>query len=183
MGATNAFRELGAKWGILVFALDVLKGAAAVWAARMIGRAIVGGDTTTGSDAPAAYLGPALAAGVAAILGHVFSPWLRFKGGRGVATSLGVFLAIMPVPSLLAFALWTVLVGLSRRVSVGSIGAAFAYPFLVLLSPPPGLPLPVLVAVASVVALLVVARHTANIRRLLAGTEPPIIGVRKEPRS
>ena len=168
---------LGAKWGALVFALDALKGAAAVWAARWI----VGGSLAA-PHAPADLLGPALAAGVAAILGHVFSPWLRFKGGRGVATSLGVFLAIMPVPSLLAFALWTVLVGISRRVSVGSIGAALAYPFLILLVPPRGLPLQVLLPVAGVVALLVVARHAANIRRLLAGTEPPILGARKEPR-
>ena len=143
---------------------------------------VLQGGSVGESQTPADLLGPALAAGVAAILGHVFSPWLRFKGGRGVATSLGVFLAVMPVPSLLAFALWTVLVGISRRVSVGSIGAALAYPFLVLLVPPPGLPLGVLVTVAGVVALLVVARHAANIRRLLAGTEPPIVGARKEPR-
>jgi glycerol-3-phosphate acyltransferase PlsY len=167
VGATNAFRELGRGWGALVFLMDVLKGAAAVWVARwIVGEA----------------LGPALVAGVAAILGHVFSPWLRFKGGRGVATSLGVFLAIMPVPSLLAFGVWAALVGISKRVSVGSIGAALAYPFLVLLLPPTGLPRQILVPVAAAVSLLVILRHTANIRRLLAGTEPPIVGA-KEPHS
>ena len=180
IGATNAFRVLGPKWGGLVFALDVLKGAAAVWAAREI--AAVGAPVATSSTA-AATLVPSLLAGVAAILGHVFTPWLGFKGGRGVATSLGVFLAIMPVPSLLAFALWALLVRISRRVSVGSIGAALAYPFLILLVPPPGLPLGVLIPVAALVALLVIVRHAANIRRLFAGTEPPIIGAPKEPRA
>ena len=168
VGATNAFRELGREWGAIVFVMDALKGAAAVWVARWIA-----GDA----------LGPTLGAGVAAILGHVFSPWLRFKGGRGVATSLGVFLAIMPAPSLLAFLVWAALVGISRRVSVGSIGAALAYPFLVLLVPPPDLPLKILVPVAAAVSLLVIARHAANIRRILAGTEPPIVGAHKEPRS
>ncbi len=115
-----------------------------------------------------------LAAGIAAILGHVFSPWLGFKGGRGVATSLGVFLAVVPVPTLLAFFLWVILMALSRRVSVGSIGAALAYPFLVfflLAHDPHRTPLTV---IAALVSLLVIVRHKANIQRLLAGTEPPL---------
>jgi glycerol-3-phosphate acyltransferase PlsY len=119
-------------------------------------------------------LAAGIAAGIAAILGHVFSPWVRFKGGRGVATSLGVFLALVPVPTLLAFALWVGLFVVSRRVSVGSIGAALAYPFLVffLLHADPHRVL--LTSITAAVALLVIVRHRANIERLLAGTEPPL---------
>jgi acyl phosphate:glycerol-3-phosphate acyltransferase len=154
---------LGARWGILVFLLDAAKG---FLAARI--------PSLLTSASPESLFGATLAAGVAAILGHVFSPWLGFRGGRGVATSLGVFLSIVPVPTLLAFALWTVLVLLSRRVSVGSIGAALVYPLFVflLLGSDPHRAL--LTAITGLVALLVILRHKANIQRLLAGTEPPL---------
>lgn len=123
----------------------------------------------------------ALTGGLAAILGHVFTPWLRFRGGRGVATSLGVFLGIAPIPTLIAFAVWIVLVRMSRRVSVGSIVAAAAYPFLVFELAPRGTNKGILTGVAAAVALLVLARHLPNIRRILNGTEPPIFGAaRKE---
>jgi len=120
----------------------------------------------------------ALAAGAAAILGHVFSPLARFKGGRGVATSLGVFLALLPVPALLALGIWIVLFALSRRVSVGSLGAAVAYPGLVAwLAPRDPFRVAMIVA-AALVALLVVVRHLPNIKRLAAGTERPSFGGR-----
>lgn len=165
IGATNAYRVLGARWGILVFLLDAAKGFLAVRATHLIGGA-----------SEDAMLVASLAAGVAAILGHIFSPWLGFRGGRGVATSLGVFLAIIPIPTLCAFGLWILLLLLSRRVSVASIGAAFAYPFLVffLLRDHPQRIL--LVGIAALVSLLVIIRHKANIERLLQGTEPPILG-------
>src|SRR5688572_15249243 len=127
IGATNAFRVLGARWGALVFALDMLKGLAAALAARMLAVEAA----PPGPSDPSHLLTFALFGGVAAILGHVFTPWLRFRGGRGVATSLGVFLGIVPWPTLLAFLLWAVLFAFSKRVSVGSIGAAVAYPVLV----------------------------------------------------
>ncbi len=172
IGATNAFRVLGAPWGALVFVLDALKG----FAATLIPRALEGLVPGAATVDPRIL---ALTAGVAAILGHVFMPWLGFKGGRGVATSLGVFLGILPVPSLLALALWILLVAISRRVSVGSVGAAVAYPILVALftrSDPQRLGV---IVVSALVALLIIVRHTANIRRLLNGTEPPILGVPK----
>ena len=170
IGATNAYRVLGARWGILVFALDTAKGFLAARAPSLLARAFGAGVSAE------TLFAAALASGVAAIVGHVFSPWLRFRGGRGVATSLGVFLSIIPVPTLVVFGLWTALVLLSRRVSVGSVGAALAYPFLVLLLMR-GDPHRVLLSViAAVVALLVILRHKANIQRLLAGTEPPILG-------
>lgn len=169
IGATNAFRVLGARWGGLVFALDVAKGLVAA----LVPRWLAGGAT------PDAVLMAELAAGVASIFGHVFTPWLRFKGGRGVATSLGVFLGIIPVPTALAFLLWVVLLLVSKRVSVGSIGAALAYPFLVY-ALAKDVPRGVVTAVTAAVALLVILRHTSNIRRLLSGTEPPFIGARRE---
>jgi len=160
IGATNAYRVLGARWGLLVFVLDAAKGFLAASVPMLLALRLV---------FPAS-----LAAGVAAILGHVFSPWLGFKGGRGVATSLGVFLAIVPVPTLLAFAVWVLLMVLTRRVSVGSLGASLAYPFLVffLLHDDPHRVL--LTIITALVSVLVIVRHKANIRRLLAGTEPKL---------
>ena len=168
IGATNAYRVLGARWGISVFLLDAAKGFLAARAPLLI--ASLGAMAVT----PGMLLTGALAAGVAAILGHVFSPWLGFRGGRGVATSLGVFLSIVPVPTLLAFALWTALVLVSRRVSVGSIGAALAYPalvFLLLHGDPHRI---LLTSITALVSILVIVRHKANIERLLTGTEPPL---------
>jgi glycerol-3-phosphate acyltransferase PlsY len=160
IGATNAYRVLGARWGILVFVLDAAKGFLAASVPALL--------TSAG------VFSASLTAGVAAILGHVFSPWLGFRGGRGVATSLGVFLAIVPVPTLLAFLLWIVLVLVSRRVSVGSLGAALLYPFLVFfLLHGSGNRAP-LTIITALVSLLVIVRHKANIQRLLAGTEPPL---------
>lgn len=159
IGATNAFRELGPQWGILVFVLDVLKGmAAALLTTNPVGQ---------------------LAAGMASILGHVFSPWMRFKGGRGVATSLGVFLAILPSATLVAFSFWVVLLLLSRRVSVGSVGAALVYPFLVIAFYAERPHRRLLLASAALVAILIVIRHIPNLKRLASGTEPPTFGAKK----
>jgi glycerol-3-phosphate acyltransferase PlsY len=158
---------LGPRWGALVFVLDALKG----YLATLIAHGL--------APVPPSFPPPMVAAltgGLAAILGHVFTPWLRFRGGRGVATSLGVFLGIAPIPTLIAFAIWILLVRISRRVSVGSIVAAAAYPFLVFELAPQGANRGVLTAVAAAVGLLVLARHLPNIRRLLNGTEPPIFG-------
>ena len=183
IGATNAFRVLGAKWGALLFLLDALKGFAASVFPRLASGVAAGGAAggIAAAGAPD-LLAPTLAAGIAAILGHVFSPWLGFKGGRGVATSLGVFLGILPRPTLLAFGLWIILVAVSRRVSVGSIGAAISYPFLVAWQAARDPQRGVLITVSAVIALLIIVRHLPNIRRLLKGTEPPILGAASERR-
>ena len=175
IGATNAFRVLGARWGALVFLLDALKG----FAASLFPRLVVGMAPGGGAQE---LLAPTLAAGIAAILGHVFSPWLGFKGGRGVATSLGVFLGILPWPTLLAFGFWIVLVAISRRVSVGSIGAALSYPFLVAWATAQDPQRVALITVSAVIALLILVRHVPNMRRILKGTEPPILGAASERR-
>ena len=150
---------LGPKWGIPVFLLDTAKGTAAALL----------------TTSPAGQI----ATGLASILGHVFSPWVRFKGGRGVATSLGVFLAILPRATLLAFGVWVLLVVVSKRVSVGSVGAALVYPMVVMAfdaeSPHRRLHL----AAASLVAILILVRHIPNMKRLASGTEPRTFGAKK----
>jgi acyl phosphate:glycerol-3-phosphate acyltransferase len=113
---------------------------------------------------------------MAAILGHMFSPWARFKGGRGVATSLGVFLGIVTVPTAVVLGVWILLFALSRRVSVGSIGAALSYPFLILWLAPAGRYRTPILIIGSLVALLILIRHIPNMKRLLQGAEPPLIG-------
>lgn len=104
---------------------------------------------------------------------------MRFKGGRGVATSLGVFLAILPMATLLVFGVWLLLVAISKRVSVGSVGAALAYPFLVAAfdrsSPHHALHL----GAAALVAVLIVVRHIPNLKRLASGTEPATFGAKR----
>lgn len=101
---------------------------------------------------------------------------MRFKGGRGVATSLGVFLALLPAPTVCALVLWSAALAISKRVSAASVSAAFAYPFLVaVLAPETSFRVPLLAA-ASLVAALILVRHVPNIRRLAAGTEPRTIG-------
>jgi glycerol-3-phosphate acyltransferase PlsY len=169
IGATNAYRVLGPAIGVAVFLLDTAKGALAVLVTHWL---------PFESGVPALAL--AIVAGVAAVLGHMLTPWARFRGGKGVATSLGVFLAIVPLPTLVAFCLWIVLFLIGGfRVSLGSIGAAIAYPFLVwFLAPKDGRL--VLTAVSAAIAAFVVFRHKTNIRRLLAGAEPPLVRKRGE---
>ena len=181
IGATNAYRVLGARWGLLVFLLDTAKGCLAVLVPALaimvwwrtlppqIQHSLPDLEKALGMVSVAS-----LAGGVAAILGHTFSPWLGFRGGRGVATSLGVFLAIIPIPTLLAFGVWVLLMILTRRVSVGSIGAALVYPFLVFFMPHDFPERVLLTVITGLVSVLVIVRHKANIQRLLAGTEPPL---------
>ena len=179
VGATNVGRVLGAKWGYLCFVLDVLKGVAPVLAAGLLLR-------QRGAAVPSAPTQATwLLVGCGAILGHVFSFWLTFRGGKGVATSLGVLMGFYPYftwPGLAAFAVWGVVVGIWRYVSLASVVAAGALPLLFVGACFVfGWPLRdtwPLLAFASVMALLVVARHRTNIARLLAGNENKIGGKR-----
>ena len=172
VGATNVARVLGRRWGVLCFALDVAKGLVPVLLAGLLLR---GGGLTTGEQL--AWLAVAFGA----IMGHVFSFWLRFRGGKGVATSLGATLGFWPyftLPGLAAFALWIVVTGVSRYVSLGSIVAAAAFPVLFVLyrlgtARPLGEVLPLLIF-AVAMAALVVYRHRTNIGRLLRGQENKI---------
>lgn len=153
IGATNVGRILGKEWGYLVFALDALKGWLAVWVAAEF---LQVGDTG------------AVLTGVAAVAGHVFSPWLDFKGGKGVATSAGVLLALTPMVGLLVAAVWGGTFLVSRIVSVASLLAATVFPFLVHQLDPGR---PALQWLAWVLALLVWIRHRDNVKRLIQGRE------------
>ena len=164
IGATNVLRVMGKKWGYFVFGLDALKGFAAVRIAFAIALA-----------SNIAIVRPELVGitgGLACILGHTFSIWLRFRGGKGVATSAGVLLGLMPLAVVSVFAVWVILFQVTRYVSVASIGAAIALPFLVvlylrlnLLAGSSLLPFSILIAG------VVVWRHRSNMKRLFQGKE------------
>ena len=182
IGATNVSRALGWKWGVLVYVLDAAKGAAPVLAAGAWAGTL-GRDPTQVGRADMWWW---LLMPIAAVLGHMFSPFVGFKGGKGVATGSGAMLAVYPVltaPLLVAIGLWAVLLAVTRYMSVASIAAAGAIPAtvaaLALLRTGAGTPdgeLPIAHAVPALVvtcavAALVIAKHRSNIERLLAGTE------------
>jgi glycerol-3-phosphate acyltransferase PlsY len=152
VGATNVARVLGKGRGALTLIIDVAKGWLPVFAAQQMEMGL-----------PTASL-----AGVAAFLGHLYSLFLRFEGGKGVATAFGVFLALGPLPSLMSLTVFAVVFAASRLVSLGSMAAAVAAPlsFWLLGYPPP------MIATAAFFAVMIIWRHRGNIRRLLAGTEP-----------
>ena len=153
IGATNVGRILGKGWGYLVFALDFAKGWVAVWLAQKIG------------DPSDVWI---VTAGLAAVLGHVFTPWVGFRGGKGVATSAGVLLALTPMVGLLVAAVWGGTFLVSRIVSVASLLAATVFPLLVHQLDPGR---PALQWLAWVLALLVWIRHRDNVKRLIQGRE------------
>jgi len=181
IGATNVGRVLGRPYGLLVFFLDGLKGFLLVTLARFV---LLDRESGT-ANGYLAYLLWVLVA-VACVLGHMFPVYLKFKGGKGVATSLGVGLGIYPyytLAGLLAFALWGIVLAASRYVSVSSIVAVAAFPVffgaLARLNRDqwgPFADLWPLHLFGVVIAVLVVYRHRANISRLLAGTENRIGG-------
>jgi len=168
IGATNAARALGFKFFPLLVLLDLTKGLLPTLAARLL--------------APAGAYDPAplvIATGLAAILGHVFPLYLGFKGGKAVATSGGVFLALSPWAVLIAGAAWGLVFALTRYVSLASITAAVALPVSVwLLAAEPLGSGALLAAFATLGGLLVIYLHRPNIRRLLSGTENRIGGRR-----
>lgn len=151
IGATNLYRTVGRKVGVLTLIGDCLKGLAPVLAAHYY--------------APATDL--AAWVGLAAFCGHVFSVFLMFKGGKGVATALGVFLALSPVAVAIAVAVFVVLVLKWRYVSLGSVAAAAVMPLAVYVLHGSR----AMLLVTALVAVIVIVRHRANIRRLVDGTE------------
>lgn len=153
IGATNVWRVLGWKAGLLTFALDVGKAAGAL--------------TVLNAFAPRETALLLVAGGVAVLLGNFFNVFLGGRGGKGVATSLGVFLYLAPAATLIAFAVFLVVFGAMRYVSLASILAALVLPLSVWGT---GQPLAVLVFTC-VASALVILRHRANIQRLLSGTE------------
>lgn len=158
IGATNVSRVAGPLAGIFTLLLDTLKGMTAVWVAgRFIGHSALWMTL----------------AGFAALVGHCFPVWLRFKGGKGVATALGVFLMLCPLAALAAFILFLLVFVFWRYVSLASIAAAAAMPLLIyfLWAPPNAPPLAVTFGTL-LAAALVIYKHKANLQRLLSGAEP-----------
>ncbi len=161
IGATNVWRVCGWRYGLPVFILDVLKGVTAVWLGRWIAVWLHGNPAWA-----------AIAAAMACVIGHSFPAWLGFKGGKGVATSLGVFLGLMPVPSVIALLVWIAIFKVSGYVSLASIIAALVLPAAAIAMQftrhAYGWPVS---GFAVVAGLLVILRHRSNITRLRAGTE------------
>ncbi|HEY4010447.1 MAG TPA: glycerol-3-phosphate 1-O-acyltransferase PlsY [Acidobacteriaceae bacterium] len=158
IGATNVVRSGAKGLGILTLVLDLLKAFAAVKLAQYLAPGTPGFPSDL-----------AIAAGIAAVLGHVFPIWLGFKGGKGVASALGVFLAIAPLAALCSLGMFIVLFAITRYVSLASVVAAFVMPIFCMLFMPDRSP--IFVGGILFIPLLVIIKHHANIARLMQGTE------------
>jgi glycerol-3-phosphate acyltransferase PlsY len=169
IGATNVIRSGAKGLGIVTLVLDAFKGFFAVILAQHI---------ASPYGFPQAY-DIAVCAAVAAVLGHCFPVWLGFRGGKGVATALGVFFALVPLTTVLyLLAIFVAIVLVTRYISLGSIVAAALFPILALPHAPARTPL--VVAGYIIIPLIVILKHHQNIRRLLSGTENRF-GSRKVP--
>ena len=166
IGATNALRVLGRGPGSFVLLIDALKGfLACTYLPVMLGRCGVYGPTAidTGTLVP-------VVGGVFAVLGHNFTCWLRFKGGKGVATSAGVLAGLMPLAFAIVLTVFLLGIAFTRVVSIGSLAAAATLPLAAWFSRPD----PILLVLALLLSVLVFCLHRSNISRLRAGTEPRI---------
>ena len=151
LGATNVMRASGVRAGVLVALLDAAKGAASVWLAATV---------SGGGAVPAA-------AGLAAIIGHIYPLWLRFRGGKGVATACGVFAMLTPPAIPPALAIFAAVVWVTKYISLGSVVASIALPLLAYAM---GRPAPAVIAAAAASAIIVFT-HRSNVVRLWMGTE------------
>lgn len=158
IGATNVYRTVGHKWGFLAFFCDFLKGFLPALAAKLY----------AGPDAALVHL--PLAVGFAAVLGHTLTPFMKFKGGKGVATAFGMLMALATVPVLIAFAVFVITVWRSHYISLGSCLAAATIAVLCWFFPAT-LPFRILVTLLGV---FVIYKHKSNIQRLIKGCENKI---------
>jgi glycerol-3-phosphate acyltransferase PlsY len=161
IGATNVLRSGSKGLGAATFLLDMLKGCFAVYLGALIGILLAPDAQVRNMQALAA---------LSAVLGHVFPVWLRFRGGKGVATGFGVFLVAAPTSALAAIAVFALVLLLTRYVSLASILGAASFPFFAWMLVRGERP-PFFIAVQFAVSLLLIAKHRQNIRRLLDGTE------------
>lgn len=169
IGATNVFRYLGTVAGVVVLLADALKGFLAVAIAdRLCWKAF-------GSGGPLAREWLDIIAGVTAVLGHNYTCWLHFRGGKGIATSAGVLVALVPYALLIILGVWILVVGLTRFVSLASICASFTLPFATWLTGGSF----TMVTITAAMTVLAIYKHKSNIQRLLKGTESRI-GAKKE---
>jgi len=167
IGATNVFRHLGTRAGVFVLLADALKG----WLAVVVGSNLI----CAWVDPEASGLSREwfhILAGVSAVLGHNYTCWLSFKGGKGIATSAGVLLALVWPSLLIIFAVWVVVFAFTRFVSLASICAASSLPFAAWLTGEST----TMIIITAAMTLLAIYKHKANIKRLLNGTENRIGG-------
>ena len=165
IGATNVFRFLGKPAGVFVLLADAAKG----WLAVFLMAPLVGGWFFPDASALSREWFH-LCAGIAAILGHNYTCWLSFKGGKGIATSAGVLVALVWLPLVIILSIWIVVFSLTRYVSLASISASFALPFAAWFVGESS----TLILVTTALAALAIYKHKANIQRLIKGTESRI---------
>lgn len=174
IGATNVFRILGKGAGTFVLLVDALKGFLACGlVANLVWQVLVKPGTVAGE----ARLYLSIVAGICAVLGHNYTCWLNFKGGKGIATSAGVLTALVPYAFLVTLAAWLVVFAVSRYVSLASIVAAAVLPFATWQLHGR----PELIGITALMSALAIYKHRANIQRLRAGTENRIGGGKSKP--
>lgn len=199
IGATNVARVLGVPWGILCFLLDTAKGyipTAYIITYHPFYHPIISsyssnGETTFFSVIWAMSPAFGIPIGVGIIMGHLFPLYLQFRGGKGVATSLGVFMAIVPISTFIAFVIWLIFFVALRYVSVSSIIAAISLPLTSLIIYDysfrvQGLMLYrniYIVITCFIASILIITKHIPNIKRLIAGTEPKVMLWGKKPQT
>lgn len=164
IGATNVFRVLGKSAGLFVLAVDALKGVIAVLGVPVL---MAGWFLTKGVKPPESWVWLPILGGLCAVLGHNYTPWLKFRGGKGIATSAGVLASLLPIAFGIAFITFLVILALTSYVALASLTAALILPLAAWLTQND----PHLVWLAAVLAALAFYRHRSNIRRLMAGTE------------
>jgi len=171
VGASNVYRVVGARWGLLVLAVDILKG----WVAVVVLYHLL---LETGSTSLA--LVRKLVLGFAAIAGHNWTVFLRFKGGKGVATTCGVFLSIVPSAVACAMVVWVGVVSVSKYISVGSMGAALSCPLWIWIFYRGSENFYILLSASFLIPILIMYTHRSNIRKLMKGTESKIPSFKKK---
>lgn len=163
IGATNVLRVLGKRAGIFVLVMDGLKGFLACAVLSNIAFGLAGGDAGAGPSLRSL----AIVAGLFAIVGHNYTIWLRFRGGKGIATSAGVLVSLVPGALAIITGIWILVVAITRYVSLASVLAAFTLPFAVWVT----IGSTTMILISAGIAVLAIYKHRANIQRLLAGTE------------
>jgi glycerol-3-phosphate acyltransferase PlsY len=162
IGATNCFRVLGKKWGGIVFFLDSTKGIIGIVVAKILSQEV------------ASEILP-LFFGITAILGHTLPIWLKFKGGKGVATSLGVFVYLLPLPTLATFLIWILVFLCFRIISLASVVAALVFPLLILLTQRSEELFGAFFLTSLGLSCFILFTHRQNLARLIRGEEKKII--------